>query len=198
MGDPIRKSKPTAADLAAAKRLRAIWDARADRSLTQERMGAVLGASQGAVSQYLNGKIPLNYRALLHFAAELGVDATEIRDDLPEQQVSPGLRVNESGASYEASQLARLDPAKVVLTTRALLAFLRRRNPNVILDLTQVAAAELFAEVYEMTARLDDELELGATVADFMAAREGKRGGSEGQSNGGAHGAGARQAGARR
>lgn len=197
MGNALRKSKPTAADVAAAKRLRAAWDVREDRSLTQESMGVLLGSSQGAVSQYLNGKIPLNYRALLHFAKALGVDPLEIRDDLPEQQVAAARAVNDSVAPYSMSQPARLDPAKVVLTTRALLAFLRRRNPDVVLDLTQAAAAELFAEVYEMAAGVDDELELGAAVADFMAAREAKRG-SESQSDGGAHGTGARRAGARK
>ena len=69
-----RKAKPTAADLAAAKRLRAAWDARArSLGLTQDKMAAKLGGSQGLVSQYLNGKIPLNFRTLLGFSDALGI-----------------------------------------------------------------------------------------------------------------------------
>lgn len=95
------------------------------------------------------------------------------------------------------SQPARLDPDTIVLTTRALLAFLRRRNPAATLDLTQAGDAALFAEVYAMAASLDDEFELGAAVADFMAAREAKNGG-ESESIAGADGSKARRATARR
>lgn len=44
--------------------------------------------TQGLVSQYINGKIPLNYRALMLFARELGCDPRDIRKDLPEQTVT--------------------------------------------------------------------------------------------------------------
>ena len=92
-----RKAKPTPADQEAAQRLRAFWDQAvaasiADPSserLTQETAGAELGSGQSAVSQYLKGTIPLNYRALLVFARLLGRDPTEIRCDLPEQQHAP-------------------------------------------------------------------------------------------------------------
>ncbi|MGA6536912.1 LexA family transcriptional regulator [Stenotrophomonas sp. NPDC101269] len=84
-----RKAKPTRADIAAAARLKAAWTERA-RSLgiTQEKLAHELGITQGAVSQYLNGKIPMNYRTLKVFAATLGIEDTDIRNDLPEQQYS--------------------------------------------------------------------------------------------------------------
>lgn len=84
-----RKAKPTPADVAAAVRLRATWAEKA-RSLgiTQEKLAHELGITQGAVSQYLNGKIPMNYRTLKVFAAALGIEDTDIRNDLPEQQYS--------------------------------------------------------------------------------------------------------------
>ncbi|TGY32622.1 helix-turn-helix domain-containing protein [Stenotrophomonas maltophilia] len=84
-----RKAKPTRADIAAAARLKAAWAERA-RSLgiTQEKLAHELGITQGAVSQYLNGKIPMNYRTLKVFAAALGIEDTDIRNDLPEQQFS--------------------------------------------------------------------------------------------------------------
>ena len=40
--------------------------------------------TQGLVSQYLGGKIPLNYRAVALFASELGCNPADIRADLPE------------------------------------------------------------------------------------------------------------------
>lgn len=97
----MRQSKPTAADKAAAARLRQIWEtekaARAESAhpLTQEVAGEALGVNQSSVSQYLGGKIPLNYRAVLIFAKVLGVDPTSIRSDLPEQR--------ESGATGDLS-----------------------------------------------------------------------------------------------
>lgn len=82
-----RKAKPTADDIAAAQRLRALWDARPNpRELTQEAFAGSLGITQGAVSQYLNGQIPLGYRMLIEFAKALGCDPADIRSDLPEQQ----------------------------------------------------------------------------------------------------------------
>ncbi len=84
-----RKAKMDPADLAAAKRLLAIWneklaEARDSRSpFTQESAGEAMGGmTQGAVSQYLGAKIPLGYGATLKFAKFLGVPPTEIRADL--------------------------------------------------------------------------------------------------------------------
>lgn len=87
--DASRKAKPTPADITAAGRLKAAWTDKA-RSLgiTQEKLAHELGITQGAVSQYLNGKIPMNYRTLKVFAASLGIEDTAIRNDLPEQQYS--------------------------------------------------------------------------------------------------------------
>jgi len=82
-----RKAKPTKRDEAAATRLKAEWSARArGLGLTQEKMADELGITQGAVSQYLNGRIPMNYRTLKAFSAALDIEDTDIRDDLPEQQ----------------------------------------------------------------------------------------------------------------
>lgn len=101
-----RKAKPSAADKEAADRLKAIWDRQAELSrqgprsgwLTQEVAAEALDVNQSAVSQYLHGYIPLNYRALLGFAKLLDVDPTEIRSDLPEQ--SGGRRLGETLGDY--------------------------------------------------------------------------------------------------
>lgn len=85
-----KKAKPTQADRQAATKLKKIWQKLpADKKPTQEqlanRMQDVLGTgSQSAVSQYMNGQIPLNLNAVLFFADELGCQPQDIRDDLPQ------------------------------------------------------------------------------------------------------------------
>ncbi|KEZ94727.1 hypothetical protein A11M_0125670, partial [Xanthomonas vasicola pv. vasculorum NCPPB 895] len=75
------------ADAEAAARLKTAWSERArERGITQDKMAEELGITQGAVSQYLNGKIPMNYRTLMAFCQALGIDACDIRTDLPEQR----------------------------------------------------------------------------------------------------------------
>ena len=101
--DP-RRSKPTKADKEAAARLKTIWASTkrareaAGQKLTQDQVGEILDINQSAVSQYINGHIPLNYRALQAFAHILEIDPNEIRSDLPEQQIH--LRVGEPLAEY--------------------------------------------------------------------------------------------------
>ncbi len=86
-----RKAKPTPADVAAAQRLKREWTARArGLGVTQDTAAEELGITQGAVSQYLNGKIPMNYRTLVVFCRLLGISDTDIRNDLPEQQLVGG------------------------------------------------------------------------------------------------------------
>lgn len=176
-----RKAKPTEADLEAAARLRAEWAARKqDRGLTQEKMAERLGGkTQGLVSQYLSGKIPLNYRALLAFSDALGIYPETIRTDLPEQQVSGPYRVR------DASQPARLDPEKIEITTRAINRVLDRRVKGLALDLTERLDAELFAEAYAECDAMPEptEADMVFVVVDLLDARGVKRG-SEGKQTG--------------
>lgn len=106
MKKTVHKRTITAADLAAAARLRAIWDAtpRKERP-TQEAMADKIkpGAQQGLTSQYLNGRIALNYKAVLAFAAALKCAAEQIRDDLPEQ-----VRARELGMSQSVRSEAQI------------------------------------------------------------------------------------------
>lgn len=90
-----RAAKPTAADLAAAARLRDAWETEKRRrrnaglqQITQPMVGDVLDIGQSAVSQYMTGKIPLNYKAVMAFAGVLGISPEDIRSDLPEQALA--------------------------------------------------------------------------------------------------------------
>lgn len=88
-----KRSKPTAADIAAAARLKKIWNAKARAlGLTQERMAGLMDMTQGAISQYVNGVIPLNYRAVMEFSRALECEPEEIRADLPEQAITRSVR----------------------------------------------------------------------------------------------------------
>jgi len=187
-----KKAKPSEADRAAAQRLRAEWDARArGLALTQDKMAARMGGTQGLVSQYLNGFIPLNYRALMHFAEALGVDPLQIRDDLPEQAFVPS-------TPSRGSHAARPDADTIRNAQHALLTFLRRRDPDATLDLLDPADAELFAGALEIIQGGDDQITVSAQVADLVEAYEGRRGKrTEGEQDGGAARGKARKSGAR-
>lgn len=89
MGKPHARNI-TDADREAAERLKRIWLAipRSERPTQQALADAWDGdgeANQSLISQYMNGRIALNYRAVLFFARKLGCSPADIRDDLPEQ-----------------------------------------------------------------------------------------------------------------
>jgi transcriptional regulator with XRE-family HTH domain len=94
----------TEADVAAARRLRALWTTYKEKSGdTQERAGARIRLSQAAFNQYLKGAIALNTKTILKFAQLFGVPPREIRPDIDE------LLPNIEGPvlSREASNYAR-------------------------------------------------------------------------------------------
>jgi len=77
----------TAEEAGDAKRLRSVWEERSKSlQLTQLGVSQRFGfANQSAVSQYLNGRIPLNLEAALRFASILGVPVSALTnrfDDL--------------------------------------------------------------------------------------------------------------------
>jgi len=73
----------TSSQLEEASRLKAIWEARkkANRAITQESAGQDMGMTQGAIWQYLNGRIPIGTDALLKFAEYLKFDPADVRPD---------------------------------------------------------------------------------------------------------------------
>lgn len=85
-----RAAKPTPEDKIAAARLKAAWlRVREERGLAQADAAHALGISQPAVSQYLEGKIPLGFDMLMRFSSYLGIDPNTIRQDLREQKHMP-------------------------------------------------------------------------------------------------------------
>lgn len=67
-----------------AARLRSVFqEAKTrNRSITQEKVALACGWTQGAVSQYLRGKIPLNLNAVVRLSKELGVSPSAISPSL--------------------------------------------------------------------------------------------------------------------
>lgn len=77
MGRNISKSDRDCAD-----RLMRLWRLRARKmGLTQQQAAEDMGITQGAVWQYLHGRIALNIPAALRFARLLDVDPSEILGD---------------------------------------------------------------------------------------------------------------------
>lgn len=81
----VMKRKPLSEpDKLAAANLRRIWDEKKlELGLTQDKAAEAMGfTTQGAVSHYLNGYLPINTDNLLKFAALLGVQPSAIRPDI--------------------------------------------------------------------------------------------------------------------
>lgn len=86
-------SNTTPTDRTRAARLKKAWDARARKlSLTQAKAAERLKITQGQVSHYLLGRVPLNAKVIAGFAGMLGIDPHTIEaewDYTPE--LPPGL-----------------------------------------------------------------------------------------------------------
>lgn len=103
-----RKAKLSPADIEAARRLYRLWQQKKGSRPTQDVIAVKLGdVTQGAVSQYIHGKIPLNFFAVLVFAESLGCDPREIRDDLPELTYFPRREKTPAAAIWPFKMIAR-------------------------------------------------------------------------------------------
>lgn len=147
----------TKANQAAAARLKAIWRAMPNRP-TQQALADAWGesANQSLISQYMNGKIPLNYRAVLFFAEQLRCDQRDIRDDLPEQRGPAPVR------PAAASQPERLELGTFVRTVK----FMQRIAALHGATFDPLRDADLFLTAYEVEARDGAEMP-PANLLDF-------------------------------
>ena len=96
------------ADAARLKEAFQAWrDARRDRGepISQEAAAALLGFGQSALSQYLNGHIPLNEPVLWKFCELLGVAPEEISPDVAGQAVERSYKWAPSESALEALAL---------------------------------------------------------------------------------------------
>lgn len=68
-----------------ANNLKAIWlEKKKEEKLTQEQLADLTGyKTQSAITQYVNGKIPLGYQAKLRFSKALKVPVTQIDPNFP-------------------------------------------------------------------------------------------------------------------
>jgi predicted transcriptional regulator len=104
----------TAQEDAERERLRRIWDAKKDElHLTQSKAAKVLGyTNQTAVSQYLNGHIPLNLEAAVKFCTLLKVDVKDISErfsKMVEVKPKPVVRIPVSSLAGIEYQVALND-----------------------------------------------------------------------------------------
>lgn len=81
------KSETTSESQSAeAARLRALFNEKKGRDISQEEFGARYEiGSQGMIWQYLNGRRPLNLKAAIGFARGLGVPLEEVSPEIAEQ-----------------------------------------------------------------------------------------------------------------
>jgi transcriptional regulator with XRE-family HTH domain len=151
--------------------------ARKHGKLTQVQLAERVGISQQTLSALERGESEGSVK-LTEIAVECGVSPEWLARGVGEM-CAPALKPE------RASQNARLDPAIIASTMRALLIVLRRRDPKIAVDLTDPKDAFLFAEAYGLAeAMVDDDLTRGAAIADLVAEREA-RGGQSSKSAGG-------------
>jgi hypothetical protein len=99
-------------EMAEALRLRELWEKykAENEGATQAWLAAEAGlGTQGAVSQYLRGVIPLNLESLMAFARVLGVQPSEI---------SPRLAAKVHGISAQGVEVADHDNPKLIAIKR--------------------------------------------------------------------------------
>jgi len=79
------KRRPlTAGEQRAARKLKDAWQKckRKDKGITQEHIAGELEVTQGTVSHYMNGQIPLNFETLLKFATILKFNPSDIYPEI--------------------------------------------------------------------------------------------------------------------
>lgn len=127
MAKTKRRRELTPREKAAQQNLFRIWSNKKEElGLTQENAAEQMGfKTQGAVNQYLNGKIPLNTDAVLKFAMLLGVKAGEIDKDFgsfENTRPSYNLKADRLDIHQEIDKL----PAKLLSKARLLLEFVKQ------------------------------------------------------------------------
>lgn len=131
-----------------AKRLRDLWDAK--RPMSQERFAAeFFNATQGAVFQYIDGRIPLNLDALIRFATGLSVKVDDISPTLSER-----LR----------AVVGPKDDPLLPLTAEERLLIERYRSPDPRWQLLRVIASSAAADETEAPGKIFPKMRITAAA----------------------------------
>lgn len=78
-----KKRETTPEEKLNAQRLKSIWTSKkSELGMTQDKLGEKLGMSQSAITQYLNGVIPLNLEAIMGFCSALHCLPSDIDPEL--------------------------------------------------------------------------------------------------------------------
>ncbi len=114
-----RKKKPlTREQVAECARLKAIWERKkSELGLTQESLGAKLGASQGAITQYFNGHTKIGDVLLLKMSYHLQFNPEEVRPDFFREnpELLPDRRVHPNDRPKNADELRALELARRIV-----------------------------------------------------------------------------------
>lgn len=109
---PTKRRALTPAELEEARQLRSIYESKKrELRLTQEKLAELMGfGTQGAVSQYLRGRIPMSNEVLLKFAYHLEFNPCEIRPDIFEDLPLRDIEMDDldNRALHWARRFARL------------------------------------------------------------------------------------------
>lgn len=114
------KIKPLTEDeLAEARRLKALFNANKPRhQLTQEKLGDLMGTTQGAISHYLNGRMRISDYTLLRLAHFLKFDPEDVRpgiiDRLPKLNETQDLSALALQFAREFDELPEQDQQMLV------------------------------------------------------------------------------------
>ncbi len=92
-----------------AANLRRIWEERRRVSpeYTQEYVGALMGMTQGAVGQYVNGRIAVGIEAAIQFSRVLGCSPAEISVDYEDLRRSDSPAADDTPETFAPVEVAR-------------------------------------------------------------------------------------------
>jgi phage repressor protein C with HTH and peptisase S24 domain len=99
------------AEAAKVKSLFVGWQQRrreAREPASQEAASELLGFNQSALSQYLNGKIPLNIEAATRFATLIGCAVADFSPSLAQQVENYMSRLSQNGQGYSPTRASRI------------------------------------------------------------------------------------------
>lgn len=176
------KRQLTQEEFAIAARLKAAIAA--IPGMTEERLGAEIGVSQGAVSHWTGARLPVPAIRAPAVAAVLGIaDPSEI--SVAYRGVVQ-FKVSEDAPTYKVR--AALDPTKIAETVTALRIVFARRG--VVYDITSPADAEIFTAAYAIRELMPmdvDQNDLVEQVAKIVPIRGNDVGRNDDSKAGRAH-----------